>query len=88
LTGHSRTSSQQCLKHKPTTKSKKAPDAAPEEEKKDPDDSEEDAAEDISNYEGVTLEQHLQMHADDSPLRPQNSNDDDQDGEVQELHVL
>jgi hypothetical protein len=87
LTGHSRTSSRQCLKHKKPTDTQVL---VPEEQ--DPDDSEEDAAKDVAQYE--TLEAHLQRHAaedaattDDGSAR-NNSNGNDEDSEVQELHVL
>jgi hypothetical protein len=58
LTGHSRTSSRQCLKHKaPQVPENTGTAALPE---GDPDDSKEDAAKDLDMHAAETLEEHLQ----------------------------
>jgi hypothetical protein len=85
LAGHSRTSSRQCLKHRPTNKPAGTADTVPEQE--DPVDSEEDAANDVDQYE--TLEAHLQRHAvEDADDSRNNSNENDKDSEVQHVSVL
>jgi hypothetical protein len=87
LTGHSRTSSQACLKHK----SKPKPTDL-QQVQEHPNDSEEDAASDLDREEGLTLVEHLQMFPADADAdalaRKNNSNDDDKDSEVQEVHIL
>jgi hypothetical protein len=84
LTGHSRTSSRQCLKHKAP------PDAAATVE--DPVDSDEDAAKDVAMYEDAvletTLEEHLQRHAEEDADDSRNNSNCDKNNEVQELHIL
>jgi hypothetical protein len=84
MTGHSRTSSRKCLKHKAKDTEVTAASVLVASEQ-DPDDSEEEHAIDLENYAGETLEQHLQRHAADDAKIP---NDNDIDSEVQEAHIL
>jgi hypothetical protein len=94
LAGHSRTSSQQCLKHKASSGPAAATAAAvlQEQQQEDPVDSDADMAADLDGYEAETLEEHLQKHAasnaDDDNDSRKNSNGNDEDSEVQLVHVL
>jgi hypothetical protein len=89
LAGHSRTSSWKCLKHKAQPEAAAAAVLPPEAQ-----DSEEDAASDLDREEGLTLGvEHLQMFPDDadttlSARKNNNLNDDDEDSEVQQAHIL